>query len=42
MGSEKSEGGNEDDEVRMLLRGLWESNVERSTRKRRDGDEIEE
>lgn len=42
VGSERSEGGNEDDELRMLLRGLWESNVERSPRKRRDGEEIDE
>lgn len=42
VGSERSEEVNEDDELRMLLRGLWESNVERSPRKRRDGEEVDE
>ena len=42
LGSERSEVGNEDDELRMLLRGLWESNVERSPRKRRDGEDVDE
>lgn len=42
LGSNRTEGGNEDDEVRMLLRGLWESNVERSPCKQRDGEEVDE
>lgn len=34
LGSDRTEAGSEEDEVRMLLRGLWESNVERSPRNR--------
>ena len=42
LGSDRTEGGDEQDEVRMLLRGLWESNVERSPRKCKEVQDVDE